>query len=244
MKNIALSLCLVALAPFLSAKDYGVQGNVFEIIEKDIRQSLMESAADADWKKAADEAQESAKTYIDRLPKRGFGTADKTFTTWVDPSMVLSSDIQAPMQQPDGSYAWRVLHPKGTRVNPLQYSRPITGMFFFDGSKPEQVELLRELLEKEPFRLVPVEAGAGNLNTLSGDFQRPIFYASDAMLSRFQVRHLPSLLYPGDGERNLYLGVTAYAMPFSAATVLKTWSGFFTEAKPSSQKSQVTSTPQ
>ena len=227
-----LPLLLAAVVTSPAAKDYGVQGTVFEIVEKDIRQALVESASEVDWNGVNDGIKAEAKTFLSRLPKRGFRVAEQTNTTWVDPSIVLTADTQAPLQQPDGTYAWKVLFAKGTRVNPLERVRPVTAMFLFDGSQPEQVELLKQVLQREPYRVVPVEAGAGDLSTLSEGLGRPIFHASDAMLARFQIRNLPSLLYPGEGERQLYLGVTAYAQPFSAQTVIGTWSDLARTAKP------------
>lgn len=223
MKKTILALGLLSLAATASAKDYGVQGNVWEIIEPDIRQQIVESAAQADWSKAQDDLKESANTYLSRLPKRQLPVAERTQTVWLDPSIILTSDIQAPAKQPDGTYAWQVLHAKGTRVNPLEQYRPVTAMLFFDGSQPEQLELVRAVLAQEPNRIVPVEAGAGDLKGINQSLQRSVFYANDAMVNRFQVSYLPSLVYPGEGEHRLHLGITSFGLPFQAAQVLTSW---------------------
>ena len=220
-------LCAVALMACLGAhaKDYGVLGEVMPIIEKDIRQLMAESASRADWSQAQEAVKDSAKTYLSRLPKRQFPVTDHTLSWYVDPSLVLASDIQAPIKGPDGNFSWQILHRKGTKVNPLQYARPVTAMLFFDGSQPDQVQLVKKVLDMSPDRIVPVEAGAGDLNASGDVFDRPVFYASDAMVNKFQLRYLPSLVYPGDGDKSLYLGVTAFAMPYSATAVLQVWSG-------------------
>lgn len=223
MKQLLTAFLLAGMAVSAGAKDFGVQGNIWPIVETDIRQLIVESAGQVDWSKAQDEIKDSAKTYLSRLPKRQLPVADRTATVWFDPSIVLTSDIQAPVKQADGSYAWQVLFPKGTSVNPLAQYRPVTAMFFFDGAQEDQVELVRAVLAKEPNRIVPIEAGAGDLKQTNQRLKRSVFYANDAMLNRFQVKNLPSLVFAGEGAHQLHLGITSFALPFNAEQVLSAW---------------------
>lgn len=239
---LGLSVVLVA-GGIAHGKDYGALGPLYPIIEVDIRQLVLESAARADWARAQDEAQESAKQYLDNLPKRSLPSAAQTNTRWIDPSIVLTSDIQAPVKQADGSYRWEVLVKKGTRFNPLSQVRPRTAMFFYDGSNEQQVKLLNRLLERESLVVVPVEAGSGSVRELSVQTGRPIFHANDALLGRFQVSELPSLVYPGDGFRSLYIGVTAFAEPYDLQTVLSSWSGFLSRSAPGAQSPRTSTEP-
>lgn len=225
MKRLILSLTILAASAGVLAHDLGVQGNVWPIIEQDIRQMMVESAARTDWTVAQDAAKESARTYVDRLPKRKLPTVDRTQTEWLDPSIELASDIQAPVEQPDGTIVWRLLAKKGTRVNPLHHTRPVTGMFFFDGADKDQVALMKDLAQNEPDRVILIETGEGNILESSKLTGRQVFHANDALLSRFGVKYLPSFVYPGSGERQDYLGVTSYALPFSAAEVMMSWLG-------------------
>ncbi len=219
----ACALAVLGLSASVHARDFGVQGNVWDIVEVDIRQMLVESASRVDWEGVGKEVQESAKTYVDRLPKRSLPIVEKTSTLWVDPSIVLTSDIQVPVEQPDGSLRWQLLHAKGTKVNPLESVRPTTAFFFFDGSDERQVELLKEVLKREPNRIVPVEAGAGSIRKTNELLGRPIFHGQDAMMNRFQVRYLPSLVYAGYGQYQNYLGVTSFGLPFSSTEVITAW---------------------
>lgn len=224
IKNFALLTPLIFCAALAHSKDHGVQGIVWPIIEVDVRQLLLESASKADWAKVQTEIKTSASRYFDTLPKRQMPVVQKTQTAWIDPSIVLSSDIQAPVQQPDGKITWQILYPKGTKANPLAANRPVTAMLFFDGSQPEQVELVRSVLALEPNRIVPVEAGAGEIKVTNQTLKRPVFFANDAMIARFQVRYLPSLLYAGADDHSLFLGLTSFALPFKPTEVIASWS--------------------
>lgn len=222
MKKILASLAL--LCPlFAPAKDLGVQGMVWPITELDIRQMMVESAGRTDWTAAQDELKDSAKHYLERLPKRMLGSPDKTQTAWFNPSIVLSSDIQVPVKQSDGAYTWQVLAPKGSKVNPLEKYRPLTALFFFDSANADQLKMVQEVLAREPDRIVPIEAGAGDLKVVHELLARPVFYANDAMMNRFQIRYLPSLVYPGEGAQELLLGVTSFAAPYPSDEVLRAW---------------------
>lgn len=220
LNRFALISVLVSCA---HAKDMGVQGNTWPIVEVDIRQMMVESAARANWGEAQTQAVDSAKQYLANLPKRRMGSPDKTQTTWMDPSISISSDIQAPVKQANGSFKWEVMHANGTKVNPLEKYRPVTAMLLFDGSDPDQLKAVKEVLAREPNRIVPVEAGAGDLKSDNDALKRPVFYANDAMMNRFQVRYLPTLIYPGTGAQELLIGIASFAAPYAPKEILTAW---------------------
>lgn len=232
MKKHLVILSVLSLVTLANAKDLGVQGNIWPIVEKDIREMMVEQAARTDWKPVQDQLKKSAETFTDRLPKRQMGSPDKTETNWIDPSIELTSDIQAPVKQPDGSIVWQVLAAKGTKVNPLHQMRPVTAFFLFDAADEDQLKLAKALFAREPDRIVPVESGRGNIKESSDVLERAVFHASDAMLSKFQVRGLPTLIYPGTGNRSDYIGVTTYARPYNVNEVLLTWSEIGIKAGP------------
>lgn len=223
MKKTLALLVPLLLCSSAFAKDYGVQGNVWEITEIDIRQVLMAEVAQANWESPKQELQESAKNYLTNLPKRYLPEPTETAIAWMDPSFVLQEDIKVPFKKHDGEYAWRVLHKAGTKVNPLDTVTPPTAMFFFDGSVPEQLKLAKDVLALEPNRIVPIEAGAGDLKTVNEYLGRGAFHGNDALIARFEVKYLPTLLYPGTGAKKSYLAVHSFARPFSASSVVDTW---------------------
>lgn len=221
-KTIAL-LAPLLIAGAAIAKDYGVHGNLWEITEVDVRVLLMTEVANADWSGPKRELEDSAKNYLTNLPKRFLPEPAETGIAWMDPSFELQEDINVPFKRHDGEYAWRVLHKAGTKVNPLDRITPATAMFFFDGSVPEQVELAKHVLSLEPNRIVPVEAGAGDLQQVNNALGRAAFHANDSMIGRFEIKYLPTLLYPGTGQHKSYLAVHSFARPFDANAVASAW---------------------
>lgn len=223
MRNIlTIAVLLAALGP-AQATDLGVQGKTWPIIEIDFRQLLLESAARADLDAAQKEVTESTEKYFDQFPQRNLPSVEVTATRYIDPSITLASDIAAPIPNAAGDYQWATLYPKGTRVNPLEKFRPLTAMLFFDGRDEAQLKFVREALAANPMRIVPVETAGANVKDLSKAFARPIFYANEAMMARFKVENLPSLLYPATGEYALYLGMTAFARPYKLAELETVW---------------------
>lgn len=207
----------------LAAKDLGVFGRVWDIVEIDIRDLLIASAARADLSKVQDELEKAAERYMDSLPKRPMGVVESTETRWLDPSFVLDDDIRAPMRNAQGDWEWGVLHAKGTRFNPLSMQRPFNAMLFFDGSSEEQVAFVRDILAKYPGKTMPVEATGANPEKLAVSMGVPVFSLSETMMQRFRVTATPSLLYAGDGAHALELGMTAFASPFSTEEVERAW---------------------
>jgi len=223
LSKLVLLSCAVLSVATVSAKDLGVHGATFPILERDIRQAMIEQAAQVEWDKVQEDVRESGRVYLDNLPKRRLPTAAQDQVVWLDPSIELGSDIQVPVKQPDGTFSWQVLASKGTRVNPLETTRPVTALLFFDGSDPDQFAAVQEVLRREPLRVVPVEAGQGSVRTGTETFARPVFHANDAMVARFQVRYLPSIVFPGTGDRSLFLGIASFAAPYVPAEILAAW---------------------
>jgi conjugal transfer pilus assembly protein TraW len=219
-----LAFAAVALATqSANAKDFGVQGKTWPIIEVDMRALMAESASKVDWSKVQNQLVQSAKGYVTNLPQNNLDGVSHTTTVWFDPSIKLTADIKVPIKQANGTYVWGVLYKKGTVVNPLASVRPVTAMFFFDGKDKDQVKLLKELLKLQPLKIVPVESGHGGIPELARATDRPIFYGSKQLLARFDITRLPTLMYPGSGSKSLYLGETTYAKPYVAEQVLQTW---------------------
>lgn len=236
--KILVSVAALLGATLACAKDFGVQGNIWPIIEKDIRQSIVESAADVDWGAVGEDLRKKAENFVERLPKRTLPEIDVTRTVWLDPSIELSTDIQVPVKQADGTLAWEILYKKGTRVNPLDYYRPVTALLFVNTADEDQMRLAQEITSAEPDRILLVEAGQGDVKKASETMARVVFHANDALLSRFSVKYLPTLVFPGTGEHSSFIGVTSFARPFTARDVLAAWPELTTQSKVNSGGTQ------
>lgn len=223
MKKTLLTAGLLLLCTSTTAHDLGVQSRVWEILEPDLRQMLVESAARANWDALKDQLTVSAKSYMDRLPKRILSVPTQTHTLWFDPSITLNEDIKAPLPDDAGNYQWGVLFKKGTTVNPLSTARPVTALLAFNGADKEQVEFVKAVLQDHPLDVVPVEATGQNPTELTKALGRSVFIADNAMIARFRVTESPSLIAPGSGDKSLYMGVTAFARPFNPAELNQVW---------------------
>lgn len=239
-RRFALAASCAALCiPFTAhAKDYGVQGQAWPIIEINMTQLLVESASKVDWNTVNTKLAKSSKHYVSGLPPHDLPGVSKTQTVWFDPAITLSADIKIPVKQPDGKYAWMVMYKKGTRVNPLKVEHPVTAMFFFNGKDAAQAKFAEDLYAAHPTRIVLVEAGQGGITASAKKTGTAVFYASSQLLGRFNIQKLPTLLYPGQGEHALRLGETTFAPPFSVAQAAQAWSALATAAPLSKGKHQ------
>lgn len=213
----AILLAIVAAAGTLSvsAKDFGVQANVWKIEERDMRESVMESASRVDWGKVNQDLRSSGERFIDTLPTRSLPVAQKTQVVWKDQTFTLDSAIRAPLKQADGSWKWGELYPKGHKYNPLMEQVPLTAMLFIDSSQEDQLELAKAFLRVEPYRIQIVEAGRGNVTQGAKSIGRPLFYANDQLIERFEIKRVPSLLFANQKIRRGSLGLLEFARPFN-----------------------------
>jgi hypothetical protein len=222
---LLVALSITSLGPLgsLVAKDLGTQGKVYNIVEIDMREILMRSLARVDWDSVEKRRKQAALTYLDRLPRRELPLATRTETQWMDPSIALSQDILIPYKDGSGEYQWRVFYPKGHRVNPLEKSRPNTAMLFFDARVEEQVKWVAQVSAKWPGKVELIELSGSNPDKLSLKVGVPVFHASPPLLARFQIEKSPTFVYPGSGNRSLYIGKTAVAPPYNLAILDAAW---------------------
>lgn len=209
------------LAAAAYAKDLGTWAEVWQITEVDMRQLLVASASRVDWDRVEDDTAKSAKIYLDRLPRHQMGETAQTRTRWMDPSIVLDEDIKVPVN--DGSANWRVLFPKGTRANPLSVTRPDRAMLFFDGTSKEQTDFALKALSMYPATLMLIEATGANPEQLAKRAGAPVYTSTDALRSRFQITVTPALVYPGEGEQRMLIGITEYSPPYNTVLLEPTW---------------------
>lgn len=224
MKKLLLLAMGCALSVGVHAVNLGIQGKTWDVGERDIREIIAEQIAKADWDSVQDELVESAKSHTANLMPNELPAASETRTRWIDPSITVKEDVYAPIEQEDGSYAWEVIVPAGSKVNPLSHVTPIDNMLFFDGRDPEQVKFALDAQRNHIYDLVLVMT-AGDPGALSDHIQRPVYYANTLLMDRFGIERTPSLLGIGEGEYALYLAVTEFASPYSQERLEAGWHG-------------------
>lgn|GEM_PF-1350248 len=192
------------------AHDLGVMGKVWPIADQDLLVQMAQAAAHVDWRAIQRRMLASARYRLRHMPDAGIPEARHTWTRYMDPSIVLRQDIEVPVRQADGRYTWRVLYPKGTKVNPLQTGiRPVTRMLFFDPRDPGQWAFARAAKRAFPDRLILV-ATSGDLPRMAKTIGQPVFYSVPKLAGRLGVTGVPALVGVGGGAHEFDLAVTTF----------------------------------
>lgn len=220
----------VAMAVPAHATDLGIEGQVFEPIEEDMRVMLMRLLARQDWSESAKQLEDSAKNYTKNLPAYFLPRAEKTETVWKDVGIVVTEDIYLPwVDWQTGSVfepQQKLAVEKGTYLNPIAKlpAAAIERLFIFDATDPDQLALAKDLMKQDipqlNFMLV-----AGDLGELSKEMNRPVYYPTPTMLEKFHVTAVPSLVGFGRGQHQGHMAVTALKLPSDAATIKRAWFG-------------------
>lgn len=136
MKIVVTSFILVSsfwcCIDTLKAKDFGVQGQTWEIAEEDILVVIQQKLANLDIDALNKKMAEKVRSYVSRPPKvNGLIKAEKVSTIYYDPSYVLDRDIV--------DHKERLIYAKGTKINPLEQVPLREALIFIDGDDKDQV---------------------------------------------------------------------------------------------------------
>ncbi len=116
-----------------NAKDFGIQGHVFTIIEEDFLEVINARLQKVDWDEFNKNTQNKTKEYIERpTAVAGITRAKESKEFFYDPTYVLTQDIIDHNNQ--------LLHRAGTTVNPLEFTPLKEDLLFIDGDDELQVK--------------------------------------------------------------------------------------------------------
>jgi conjugal transfer pilus assembly protein TraW len=125
-------IILISFAAF--AKDFGIEGHVFPIIEEDILKVIEKRLANIDMDKVNRKMQEETKAYVERpTPVSSIKKAKKNREIFFDPTYILPEDIY--------DHNHQLIHVAGTKVNPLEHVPLRENLAFIDGDDESQVKL-------------------------------------------------------------------------------------------------------
>ena len=113
----------IIFGPLSYAHNLGVFGQTYPIDEVSIKKVIQEQARAIDWNKIGLKLKSQALNYGSNLKTLKLQTAQKTETTYVDPSVALNRDVVI-----NG----RFLYHKGAWINPLKTVQPLKDMLFFN----------------------------------------------------------------------------------------------------------------
>ena len=185
---LGTTVCALTLAAQPgSARDLGVRGAVWPVVEPDllteIESRLGAMEASGDLARMRGDALDRARERIE-APGRveGIGPARVPRTRLFDPSITLERDIRTH----DGV----LIAVRGARINPLDMRSLTRDLLFIDGGRP--VEVAWALRRERPSRIVLV---AGRPLDLMRTHGRPFFFDQGGRLTRrFGLRATPSVV--------------------------------------------------
>ena len=201
---LLLTAASLAASRFVSPADavatsgvvVGQVGATYLIVERDAMSELMEKVRHVDWKRWMSGLRHDVETYRPSdLPEEKLPRARHEAAFMVDPTYTLPFDI------PDGKGG--ILYPKGFTFNPLDYVSLPGAIVFIDGSDKKQVSWFK----KSPYArsgAVMLLLTGGNYMKVERELGRPVFYADDQIVKRFDITALPAVIF----QRGKLLEVT------------------------------------
>lgn len=137
---------LLAAVSEAKAKDFGVQGHIFEIIEQDFFEVINAKLEAADWNKFNQKIQNKTKDYIENPTKvTGIKRAKEAKEYFYDPTYTLTQDIR--------DHTGKLIHRQGTKVNPLEFTSLRDALLFIDGDDKNQIEFALEQYKQNQEKL-------------------------------------------------------------------------------------------
>ncbi len=161
-----------------------VVGQTYEIVERDALEEVESRAKNVDWNKLWSEGRQKINDYRP-ANQVSLPHAHKNASFTVDMSRQLEIDV------PDGKGG--ILYPKGTVINPLASSKYSHILVVLDGDDPDQVSWFRDspYSKKTNVKLLLTD---GNYYKVAEKLRRQVFYVSPLIVSRFQLRAVPSVV--------------------------------------------------
>ncbi|HOS60095.1 MAG TPA: hypothetical protein PK661_08355 [Syntrophorhabdaceae bacterium] len=183
---VALVLFTTLQAHALFAKDLGVFGKTYNIVEPDALEEIKKQATKVDWKKAINKNKilNSAKSF--KLPDlKKIRTAKKERTFTVDMTYTLNFDIT--------DAGGNIIYPRGYRFNPLDHINYNKTLVIINAAVPKQIEwLASSSYAKEINTMVLITDGS--YYDIMKRLKRPVYYANTTLLERFQVVAVPAVV--------------------------------------------------
>lgn len=186
------------------AKDFGVQGHSFEILEQDFLEVINARLKAVDWNQFNQKIQDKTKDYVETPTAiKNITKAKESKEYFYDPTYVLIQDIR--------DHTGKLIHAKGTKVNPLEFTSLKDDLIFIDGDDDTQVKfaLKQYRIKNEKLKIILVKGSplklqrkekiwiyfdqAGVLTTKLGITETPALVEQDGLKLKINTIDLESL---------------------------------------------------
>ena len=191
--------CLAALYALLiatqvglaHAEDLGVIGKTYDIAERDlievIKDKLRHMEQTGELAKRQTEYKNRVMSGIEHpKPIPGIQATETANTHYYDPSIVTDKDI--------ADATGKILYPRGTRVNPLDYIGWNKYLLFVDARDQKQLDMSKRIMatSDKPVKLVLV---AGEPLNLMRKWKKQVYYDQGGILARrFAITQVPAIV--------------------------------------------------
>lgn len=201
-------LITLRLMTSVEAKDFGVQGTIYPILEEDpislIQDKLNAMEKSGELKQHNKELQEKTKVSVEKpKPVEGITKATEARVFYYDPTYIVAQDIL--------DYAGKLIVQKGTKVNSLKTVSLPYSLLFFDGDDPEQKNWAKEQVEQacvfdskandfnnscQKLKLILLK---GTPLSLSEEWKVPVYFDQGGVLTqKLGIKHIPAVLTQED----------------------------------------------
>ena len=185
MRRAFLLPLALALAGPVQARDYGQQGTVFPVIERDLLEQiharLIAMEQSGETKRLNEELKRRTVARVERPePVAGLVRAEAARQWMFDPTITLETDIRGSKGE--------LIHARGTRINPLDSVQLRADLLFFDGDDPDQ---LAWALRQSPGAKLILVRGAP-LQLMKARQRRFYFDQGGKLSAHFAIRAVPA----------------------------------------------------
>ena len=189
--HVAVTMILLATVSHCFAKDLGVLGEIYPIVEVDLLEWIQSRITDmqhnGEWDSVQKKMQQDALHYRDRPKSIGGVTRAIENKSWLyDPSIVLDHDIVTA----EGA----LIAKAGTSVNPLKTISLSKALVFYNADDPEQAQWAEQEDKKRVGRIKLILIN-GSLLKEEKRLQKQIYFDQEGRLvSRFGIKHVPAIV--------------------------------------------------
>ena len=173
----------------LHAKDFGTYGTIASIEEVDplqiIHQKLKTMELSGELERHNLELQKKTRAAIERpKPVEGIFKAAEIRIFYYDPTYVVQEDIK--------DHQGKIIHLKGTRVNPLETVNLSHALLFIDSDDAVQKTWAIEELKQKQAKIILVN---GAPLALSEELKIPVYFDQSGLLTKkLGIHHVPALV--------------------------------------------------
>jgi conjugal transfer pilus assembly protein TraW len=189
--NKVLGLILMGLClhlPVSHAKNIGQYGQVFPVIEEDLRQVIMKRLKkmeqSGELSRHQSDIDRRVAEHIIRPNPLKLAPTKKPKTFRIDPTALVSHDVWAP----DGTLVAR----RGTSINPFSHIKFSKTLFFFNADDAHQVAWVKK--HYRDYGHVKFILTGGDIREASELFGRIYFDLNGLITTQLHIRHVPSVV--------------------------------------------------